>query len=115
MHSRQTGIVRVLRVCLVLAVTAALAWFYLRNVLFVRSAEAVINSEVISLRSPIEGEVHVTEGVSPGLVLEAGSGVFTVENPRFGNLENFTQLIGLQNALDIAGLEIGRASCRERV
>jgi multidrug resistance efflux pump len=52
------------------------------------------------MRSPILGELSLASGIHPGLLLREGSTVFTVRNPRFGNLESFSQSNYLRNSID---------------
>ena len=99
--SRQTLFVRIIRFTLLASIIAAVGFFVARGILFITSAEAVINAEIITLRSPILGELSLPANIRPGLFLPAGSSVFTVKNPRFGNLESFSQSNYLQNSIDL--------------
>ncbi len=105
-HSKKVWAVRSLRIAMMLAAAGALVFFIIKGVLFITSGEAIINAEIISLRSPIIGELRMTAGVHPGLFLSEGSPVFTVTNPRFGNLESFSQSNSLQNSIDVVEHEL---------
>ena len=98
--------VRILRFLLILAVAAGLAIFVIKSILYITSAQAVINAEIMSLRSPIAGDLHMVSGIQPGLSLKKDSPVFIVNNPRAGNLESFSQFNYLQNSIDTVKNEL---------
>jgi len=105
-HSRKLLVVRILRFIMIAAVVVASVIFAVRSVLYITSEQAVINAEIVSLRSPIAGELHTASNIRPGLLLSDTSLVFAVKNPRFGNLESFSQFNYLQNSIDVAKHEL---------
>lgn len=105
-YSSQMFLVRVLRFGLLAAVVVVLTVLVIKNIFYLASGQAVINAQIISLRSPILGELRLAAGIYPGLFLPGESAVFSVNNPRFGNLESFSQFNYLQNSIDVVKHEL---------
>mgnify|MGYP006316105907 FL=1 len=96
-HAIRGSLFRILRVTvLVLVLIAAATW--LRNILTsLESEQAVINAEIIEIRTPITGVLEIND-VRPGMLVEKGKPLFRVENPRFGDRETVAQFNTLQTA-----------------
>lgn len=101
----RASVFRVLRVAaIVLVIVGASVW--LRNSLTsLRSEEAVINAEIIELRTPITGELQIHD-IRPGMVVKAGDPLFRVVNLRFGDRESVAQYNGLQNLVETEKSEL---------
>ena len=113
---------RILRITvLVLVLIAAATW--LRNILTsLESKQAVINAEIIQIRTPIAGVLEIDD-VRPGILLPKGQPLFRIENPRFGDRETVAQfntlqtqveslraeLASVRRELEVAGVEQERA------
>ena len=97
---------RILRVALlVLALIAGAQWLR-RTLTSVDSEQAVINAEIVQIRTPIAGELEIGE-VRPGMLLHKGDVLFTVKNPRFADRgESVTQYNGLQNLVEYQKSEL---------
>src|SRR4051812_46928431 len=98
----RVSIFRILRVALILlALYFGAVW--LRGTLTtVRSEQAVINAEIVQIRTPITGELQI-EGLRPGVFRHKGDPLFKVVNPRFGDRESTAQnnlLQGLVESLE---------------
>lgn len=113
------GLFRIVRVALlVLVLIGAAVW--LRGVLTsLKSEQAVINAEIIQIRTPITGELRMRD-IRPGMLLKKGDPLFTVENSRFGDRESVSQhnalvsqvetlrseILGAQNAVSTEALTL---------
>jgi multidrug resistance efflux pump len=119
-HAIRGSLFRILRVTvLVLVLIAAATW--LRNILTsLESEQAVINAEIIEIRTPITGVLEIND-VRPGMLLEKGKPLFRVENPRFepqtvAQFNTFANLVESSGRarvgtteLEVAGVEQERA------
>jgi multidrug resistance efflux pump len=92
-------IFRVLRVTVVVFAVLFTASWLRNNFMALRSEQAVINAEIMQLRSPIDGILEMGSA-RPGTLLKKGDVVFTVVNPRFGDRESVSQYNGLQNMVE---------------
>ena len=113
------GLFRIIRVTLlVLVLIGAAVW--LRGVLTsLKSEQAVINAEIIQIRTPITGQLRMRD-IRPGMLLKKGDPLFTVENSRFGDRESVSQhnalvsqvetlrseILGAQNAVSAEALTL---------
>ena len=107
-HAIRESLFRILRVTvLVLVLIAAATW--LRNILTsLESEQAVINAEIIEIRTPITGVLEIND-VRPGMLLEKGKPLFRVENPRFGDRETVAQFNTLQTLVESLRAELASA------
>lgn len=64
-----------------LGLVAVFGWIPLRAMLQTSSVEAVLNSRLVTLRSPIDGQVVSVSGAQSGQ-LAAGTPILRVVNPR---------------------------------
>ena len=76
-HAIRRSLFRILRVTvLVLVLIAAAMW--LKNILTsLQSEQAVINAEIIQIRTPITGVLEIDE-VRPGMLLPKGQPLFQI-------------------------------------
>jgi multidrug resistance efflux pump len=65
----------------------------------VESDQAFINGTITSQRAPIGGQLQL-EAFEPGTLVSAGTALFRVQNPRFGNLEATSQLNWIRELVD---------------
>jgi multidrug resistance efflux pump len=88
--------------------------FYSHSTLTTATSEqAYINAEITALRAPISGELQL-EALAPGRNIEAGTILFRVENPRYGNQEATSQLNWVSESADRLRAESEEASVRFR-
>lgn len=98
-------IFRVLRVTLiVLALIGAATWVR-RSLTAIDSEQAVINAEIVQIRTPINGVLEIGD-VRPGMRLEKGVTLFTLQNPRFGDRESVAQYNSLQSLVETVESEL---------
>jgi multidrug resistance efflux pump len=107
-HAIRGSLFRILRVTvLVLVLIAAAMW--LRNFLTsLESEQAVINAEIIEIRTPITGVLEIDD-VRPGMLLPKGTPLFKIENPRFGDRETVAQLNTLRTLVESLRAELASA------
>jgi multidrug resistance efflux pump len=79
----------------------------------VESEQAFINTEFVSLRTPLEGQLRF-HPVRPSDEVEAGTRLFTVENTRFGNKEAAAQWNWARELADRLEVESEEAAARMR-
>ncbi len=90
-----SSIFRIFRVTVVVLVLIGTATWIRRSMTSVESEQAVINAEILQIRTPITGILEMKE-IRPGMALKQGTPLFRVENPRFGDRESVTQYNALQ-------------------
>ena len=84
------GLFRVLRITLVVMLLMGAA-VWLRGVMTsLDSEQAVINAEIVQIRTPIAGQLRMGN-IRPGALLKKGDPLFTVENLHFGDRESVAQ------------------------
>jgi multidrug resistance efflux pump len=121
-HAIRGSLLRILRITvLVLVLIGAAIW--LRSILTsLESEQAVINAEIIQIRTPIAGVLEIDD-LRPGMLLAKGQLLFKIENPRFGDRETVAQfntlqtqveslraeLASVRRELEVAGVEQERA------
>jgi multidrug resistance efflux pump len=78
-----TGLRRTLKAAVALVAVAVLGWTPLQRLLSITSAEAIVNSRVITLRSPIEGQIiDWPKSSALGAPLRPNEPVLRIENRR---------------------------------
>ena len=66
-----------------LLVALVLGWMPIQRMLLTTSAEAVINARVITIRTPISGDVNAQPSrLEAGAAVQAGEELLTIKNPR---------------------------------
>jgi multidrug resistance efflux pump len=106
----------VLKSVLALLVAVVLGWIPIQRLFATTSAEAIINARVVTIRSPISGEIYAEPGrLDDGMTFRTGDELFTVKNPRAerSNLENLKRIVG-QLMTNIAGLRAKEAVLRKQ-
>jgi len=96
-------------VALVLALV--LGWMPIQRMLMATSAEAVINARVITIRTPISGDVYAQPArLEAGTTFQAGDELLTIKNPRSdrSNLDNLKRGVE-QLATNVAALRAKEA------
>jgi hypothetical protein len=77
----------------------------------VTSEQAVITTDILALRTPIEGQLQI-ERLTPGAELPGGAHAFRVVNPRFGNKETASQLNFAREQIERLQAETEEAAVR---
>jgi multidrug resistance efflux pump len=104
----RASLFRILRVTVLVLVLIALA-VWLRNILTsLESEQAVINAEIIQIRTPITGVLEIDD-VRPGMLLAKGQPLFKIVNPRFGDRETVAQFNTLQTQVESLRAELASA------
>ena len=108
-HDAPAGMQRTRRVAksvLAVAIVVSVGWFPLQRVLEVASTEAVVNARLVTVRSPIDGEVTALEGLSVGGSVAAGARLLRIDNRRAERqrLDDLKRLIGQTDAEQHAAL-----------
>jgi multidrug resistance efflux pump len=67
---------------LAVAIVVIVGWFPVQRFLEVSSTEAVVNARLVTVRSPIDGEVAAVDGLTVGGSIAAGSRLLRIENRR---------------------------------
>lgn len=96
---------RVLRVAIIFLVLIGAAVWLRGYLTSIESEQAVINAEIMQIRTPINGVLEIGE-VRPGMLLHKGAPLFTVQNPRFGDRESVAQFNALQNLVETVQSEL---------
>lgn len=96
---------RVLRTALVILLIVGIAAWVRQTLTSLESEQAVINAEIIQIRTPITGELEIAD-VHPGMLLKKGQPLFTVRNARFGDRESVAQYNGLQTLVETVQAEL---------
>ncbi|HJU33428.1 MAG TPA: HlyD family efflux transporter periplasmic adaptor subunit [Hyphomicrobiaceae bacterium] len=101
---------RILKSLIGLGVVVAAGWIPVQALLETSSTEAVINARLITLRSPIEGEVGPIAAVTAGSQVNPGTVLVNVANVRAdrGRLDDLRRLVDELES-DIKTLQVRRA------
>src|SRR4051794_9145734 len=91
---------RILRVAALVLVLICGAQWLRRSFTAIQSEQAVINAEIVQIRTPITGELQMGE-LRPGMLRHKGDVLFKIKNARFGNGESVAQYNGIQNLLEM--------------
>jgi multidrug resistance efflux pump len=83
---------KILKSALAILAVFALGWLPLNRLLATTSAEAIVNSRVITVRAPIEGTVSLHLDI--GALLTSGDEIASIDNPRVDR----SSVIALQHA-----------------
>jgi multidrug resistance efflux pump len=105
------GFFRGLRIVSAGGLLSVAAFVSQQNLRKVESDQAFINAAVSPLRAPIGGQLQM-DRLEPGAAVAAGTALFRVENPRFGNLETMSQLNWVQELVDRLRAELGDLEVR---
>jgi multidrug resistance efflux pump len=77
----------------------------------VSSEQAVVTTDILSLRSPIEGQLRLVN-LTPGDDVSSSTPAFRVVNPRFGNKEASAQLNWAREQVERLQAEAGETAVR---
>jgi multidrug resistance efflux pump len=73
----------IIKSAIALLVALVLGWMPIQRLLLTTSAEAVINARVITVRTPISGDVNAQASrLEAGATVQAGEELLTIKNPR---------------------------------
>jgi multidrug resistance efflux pump len=90
---------RVLRIAALGTLVLAGVAMYRTHVGFLRSEQAVINAELLQIRTPIAGQLEFA-GLRPGTALKTGDILLRVRNSRFGDRSSAAQVNTMQARVD---------------
>jgi multidrug resistance efflux pump len=93
------GLFRILRVTVIVLVLIGAAVWLRGIVTSLKSEQAVINAEIIQIRTPITGQLQLKD-IRPGMFFKKGDVLLTVENKRFGDRGSSAQYNLLQNQVE---------------
>jgi multidrug resistance efflux pump len=93
------GLFRVLRVTLIVTLLIGVAVWLRGLMTSLDSEQAVINADIIQIRTPIAGQIRMNN-IRPGMLLKRGDPLFTVENLHFGDRESVSQYNSLLSQAD---------------
>jgi multidrug resistance efflux pump len=90
---------RILRVTIIMLVLISTIALVHTTMTTLKSEQAVINAEILQVRTPIEGLLEMGD-VRPGTLLKKGDVLFKMVNPRFVGQESVSQFNILQNMVE---------------
>ena len=102
---------RTFRVMLALGLLAGLGFLGWRALTVVVSDQAYINAEIVPVRAPIAGELHMA-ALAPGANIEAGTPLLRVENAQFSSTPMASELNRMQELIDRLRAECEEAEAR---
>jgi multidrug resistance efflux pump len=73
---------RIIKTIVGLAILVTVGLAPLQRLIQTSSVEAIVNARTITLRAPIDGEIHAESNGMIGKTLAAGDAIFTIENKR---------------------------------
>ena len=109
--STRRTVFRTFRVLLALGLIGALGYLGWRALTVVVSDQAYINAEIVPLRAPIAGELHMA-GLTPGANVEAGTPLLRIENSQFASTPMALELNRMQELIDRLRAECEEAEAR---
>ncbi len=101
----RSSLFRIFRTAVVVLLLIAAGSWLRRTLTSLESEQAVINAEIIQIRTPITGELVIGD-VRPGMLVKKGDVLFEVRNARFGDRESVAQYNGLQNLVESVQAEL---------
>ena len=111
--STRRTIFRTMRLLFAAGLLATLGHLGWRAMTVVRSDQAYINAEIVPVRAPIGGELHMA-AMEPGAKIEAGTPLLRIENPQFANTPIASELNRMQEQIDSL-VPVKRAGTPEEV
>jgi multidrug resistance efflux pump len=105
----------IIKSAVALLVALVLGWMPVQRLLATTSTEAVINARLVTVRTPIAGEVSaLSANLEAGQAFHAGDVLLTVKNPRADNvnLDNLKRSVAQLNT-DIAALRAKQAVLKD--
>ncbi|MDD5746373.1 MAG: HlyD family efflux transporter periplasmic adaptor subunit [Candidatus Omnitrophica bacterium] len=98
-------VLQLIRLAVIMTVVAMLIYMVVKECRMLSSEQALINTEIISIHSPISGIIHMNDIVL-GSACPKDYPLFKVNNPCFGNVESTAQFTYLQNLIDVTNAEL---------
>ena len=101
----------IVKSAIALLVALVLGWMPIQRMLLTTSAEAIINARVITIRTPISGDVNAQPSrLEAGAAVQAGEELLTIKNPRSDRsaVENLKRSVE-QLATNVAALQAKEA------
>ena len=105
------AVFRTVRLLLAMGLLSTLGFLGWRALTVVASDQAYINAEIVPVRAPIAGELHMA-GMEPGAKIDAGTPLLRIENPQFANTQIASDLNRMQEQIDILRGEREEAEAR---
>lgn len=102
---------RTFRLLLAVALLGGIGFLGWRALTVVVSDQAYINAEIIPLRAPIAGALHM-QNVEPGSVVDAGTPLLQIDNPQFANTPMASELNRMQETVERLRAECEEAEAR---
>ena len=109
--SGRRTVFRTVRVLLALSLMAALGYLGWRALTVVVSDQAYINAEIVPVRAPIAGELHMA-GLLAGANVEAGTPLLRIDNAQFAGSPMAAELNRMQELIDRLRTECEEAEAR---
>ena len=109
--SKRQTFFRTFRLLLAFALLGGIGFLGWRALTVVVSDQAYINAEIIPLRVPIAGALHM-QNVEPGSVVDAGTPLLQIDNPHFGNTPMASELNRMQETVERLRAECEEAEAR---
>ena len=107
MNSHGNLFFHLLKLILIIIIVGFLCVIVFQKFLYISSEQAFINTKLITMRSPIEGEIHLADA-AVGSFVNKDHPVFEVFNPRFGNTNSNSQHNFLKARIDKIENDIAR-------
>ena len=98
-------LLQLVRLTIIITVLAVLGYMIVNECRMLSSEQALINTEIISIHSPIPGIIHMND-IILGAVYPKDHLLFRINNPCFGNVESTAQFTFLQNLIDVTNNEL---------
>lgn len=98
-------VLQLIRLTVIITVVVVLSYMIVKECRMLSSEQALINTEIISIHSPISGVVNMNDVVL-GVAYPKAYALFKVNNPCFGNVESTAQFNYLQNLIDVINNEL---------
>ena len=102
---------RTFRLVLAVSLLGAIGFLGWRALTVVVSDQAYINAEIIPLRVPLAGALHM-ENVGPGTIVHAGTSLLQIDNPHFANTPMASELNRMQETVERLRAECEEAEAR---
>ena len=109
--SARRSFFRTFRLLLAASLLGALGFFGWRALTVVVSDQAYINAEIIPLRAPIAGALHM-KNIAPGGIVDAGTPLLQIDNPQFANTPMASELNRMQETIERLRAECDEAEAR---
>ena len=109
--SRRKSAFRTVRFLLAMSLVVGMGYLGWRALTLVTTDQAYINAEIVPVRAPMAGELHMA-GIEPGTKIEGGSPLLRVENTEFANSQIAAELNRMQELIERLRFECEEAEVR---